>query len=1545
MISFRYRRNLELPRKAAGGVVATLNRGGAMGRARPRRILAAPLGLISPVLAFCLLALLAPSAQASKDVVGYIGAEQSGGLGGQFEKPMDVAVNVNGAGGAAPGDLYVADSKNGRIDQLSASGAFVRSWGYEDVASGSDYIEGGGFEICSANPPSNDVCQSGGNSGAGPSPAGKLLEPSDLAINQSTGDVFVADRLGRIAEFSAVGAQIRYFGQNVVSSGPDRVTPTSDVQTLTVAASGGKYTLEFGGERTGELTFNAPAGGAGGVQEALEKLLDIGSGNVSVGKTAVNVYKITFAGQLADNPEPVITAAPGLEEPLTGGDASVADTTLGATGFDVCEPANGDVCQRGESGFAETPLAVAPVGSPNAGDVLVGNREYTETGTFVRSFGWGAIAAGPGKSPTEGFEVCSAAAGDACGGIAGNGVGQISGLTGVVEDASGDIYTAESYVYGANYRAQKFTPTLTPPGLSPSIFIPEGSSEADAPLALALGPGGSILVSMNFPSGATATCPDGSPSEAESRILEMTPAGALLDTDLTCNSIFMGSTQSDPPSLFGANTATGDIYVPLGKEGGPQRIFILGAGGGSPDASIETVTPNTAGATVAATINPNGPGNGHPNPTTTSYRVEYKLASETNWAQFGSETNVGSGTAGVPVTVHLGGLEANKTYEVRLVVEKQYGEGTVIAGPQKFATLAVAPTIESFSSSDVTQDSAILHAKVNPHGTATRCHFEYGTTIAYGQTALCPDNGEVGSGQGDQEVEVQLENLQVGATYHFRFIAENSVGTVASEDQSFEFFPPNCPNAAVRQQTGSNYLPDCRAYELVSPPNAGGTLFYAGGPNTGQATNPPRFSYTGAWSEIPGAKAINTVGDLYVSTRTDQGWASKYVGLPGNQAGCAGGPPTDATSRDAAENPPWLTDTVQANPSMNQFLDWNDGAPTQCGLGTNGLGDANYLLAPQSNAPYLWNAEGNLLQHLPTDLGQVAEAENAFKCPYIGETEELSICSGETVGSGDLSHIAFSSRELSFAGSEGLTEAPGSAYDNEIATGTVKLISRLPGGANISQDPAFALVPSGSGRNPAETPGGKEEFIRFPAVSTNGSHILMSTATASTPFCERSTSGPEVCPRFTDTPIHLYLSIDDAAVIEIAGGKPVHYIGMTPDGSKVFFTSNEQLTEEDKDTSTDLYMWSEAGEKVGHPLTLISKGDNSGIKGEPGNTDECAATWVAKCDVVPYSGYAYSWLTGGVGGNGISDSPIAANGDIYFYSPEQLDGNQGIVGRENLYDYRNGEVQFVATLNSEQKCETTGFGEQICSEGPIVRMQVTPDDSHMAFVTASPLTPYDNAGHLEMYSYSPSSGAISCDSCNPDGQPATADVRASQDGLFQTDDGRTFFSTTEALVSQDTDEAEDVYEYVDGRPQLITPGTGTSLPPQGEEIGNGKGVNLVSISETAGLVGVSADGTDVYFSTYDSLVPEDHNGDFLKFYDARSGGGFAQPTPVPPCSAAEECHGAGNESSSLPTQGTAARLSGGNVQRGRSRRNKRLHRRAGHKRRHARASVRGRARG
>ena len=56
----------------------------------------------------------------------------------------------------------------------------------------------------------------------------------------------------------------------------------------------------------------------------------------------------------------------------------------------------------------------------------------------------------------------------------------------------------------------------------------------------------------------------------------------------------------------------------------------------------------------------------------------------------------------------------------------------------------------------------------------------------------------------------------------------------------------------------------------------------------------------------------------------------------------------------------------------------------------------------------------------------------------------------------------------------------------------------------------------------------------------------------------------------------LYMRVNDSVTYDVSRGHEVTYVGMTADGSKVFFTSAEQLTPEDHDTSSDLYMWSEA---------------------------------------------------------------------------------------------------------------------------------------------------------------------------------------------------------------------------------------------------------------------------------------------------------------------------------------------------------------------------------
>ena len=82
--------------------------------------------------------------------------------------------------------------------------------------------------------------------------------------------------------------------------------------------------------------------------------------------------------------------------------------------------------------------------------------------------------------------------------------------------------------------------------------------------------------------------------------------------------------------------------------------------------------------------------------------------------------------------------------------------------------------------------------------------------------------GDAGSGTASVKVKASLQGLTEGVTYHFRLVATNQYGTTTSPDQTFGFYPPNCPNAQLRQETRSNTLPDCRAYELVTPSFANG---------------------------------------------------------------------------------------------------------------------------------------------------------------------------------------------------------------------------------------------------------------------------------------------------------------------------------------------------------------------------------------------------------------------------------------------------------------------------------------------------------------------------------------------------------------------------------------------------------------------------------------------------------------------------------------------------------------------------------------------------
>ena len=1171
------------------------------------------------------------------------------------------------------------------------------------------------------------------------------------------------------------------------------------------------------------------------------------------------------------------------------------------TGGDVCPENPGDVCQAGASGSSpaafDNPyyLAVDNSGGPSSGDVYVADKgtklvqKFDSSGQIVSSWGVAGQKDGSDAINLPGFGVPFGLA------VRSNGELYVGG-TNYLSCCGAINY----YRYTQDGTYKEFGNTSAIPWLK---VDPAGSvyfSDANQVTKISASSGAFLLMTSGHPTTGFGFDPSSQELYQDTGTVIDHYSGDCDPSVAPC----------DPADAFGSGHLFGSMGVAV--DGTSHTVYVANSTSNEVAAfgdarPIVTTGPPTnvteSSVTLTAHIDPAGRGD------ITSCHFEYGFDT-TYGTSIPCEPDPASNPPGsnfkgtTDVTATIQGLSPGTKDHYRVVVSNAVGAHSN-GLDQEFITTQ-SPTIDGLLSANLTRTTADLNAEVNPNGLETTYHFEYGSSSpTYGQSAPVPD-GSISASNTDQPISVHLENLIPHVVYHYRLIATNADGTTTSGDQAFNFYPPACPNENVRQQDQANYLPDCRAYELVSPGDAAGTQLYPGGPNTGQATNPSRFAFTGLWGTIPnsGGSPINSIGDLYVATRTNTGWVTKYVGPPANEVAVAGGPPqglpntgtTDSFGcrpcmSNGGSTPDIIQNNVLTNPSMSVFLDWNDGNQSAGGSG----GDYNPTPVA-SNAPYVWSAEGTFLDRWPTNLATVPSGQyppgvnfyfrvgsippgekplsaapgglGALSCVTV-EAFFLppNYCPGDVTASSDLTHFAFATEWNVFA-SGGQLSPPGSVYDNNTKAETVTVASKTPAGDDIPSEPGDA-----SG-----------DPLEIPATSTDGSHILIASggigpcglSNCPIPPCSFTVSFR--CPM---QPSHLYMRVDQAVTYDVSEGHDVTYVGETEDGSKVFFTSPEQLTPEDTDSSTDLYMWSEATNSI----TLVSKGSNG-----TGNSDACNSNFTASCGVVTYSNMHFCALESGVGGNCRSDNSIASQkGDIYFFSPEQLDGSRGIPNQENLYDYRNEKVQYVTTFTTRSYCVPQSTYGGACSDGPVVRMQVSPDDTHMAFITASPVTQYNNAGHLEMYTYEPSTRKIVCVSCIPSGAPPTSDVQGSQDGLFMTNDGRTFFSTNDALVHGDTNGGEDVYEYVDGRPQLITPGTGETQQEGGLYLFN-----------VPGFIGVSANGTDAYFSTYNTLVSEDHNGLFLKFYDARDSGGFPAPAPAPSCAAADECHGPGSSEQVIP---------------------------------------------
>jgi streptogramin lyase len=210
-------------------------------------------------------------------------------------------------------------------------------------------------------------------------------------------------------------------------------------------------------------------------------------------------------------------------------------------------------------------------------------------------------------------------------------------------------------------------------------------------------------------------------------------------------------------------------------------------------------------------------------------------------------------------------------------------------------TPPVAPKLESELAVEVGSSEATLGAVVNPGGIGAAYRFEYGTTVAYGHVVPFPE-GDTGGGFHSRSVWASALELQAGTTYHYRVVISSELGEpLVGKDQTFTTETAAqvaCPNEQFR--TGfSASLPDCRAYELVTPPNKSGAA--PDRPREGSSEESIEAAFEYNFAGVDGSRmsfngedvfpGSTSAGQDYVATRGPRGWSLENMFPPMNYYG------------------------------------------------------------------------------------------------------------------------------------------------------------------------------------------------------------------------------------------------------------------------------------------------------------------------------------------------------------------------------------------------------------------------------------------------------------------------------------------------------------------------------------------------------------------------------------------------------------------------------------------------------------------------------------
>jgi hypothetical protein len=136
-------------------------------------------------------------------------------------------------------------------------------------------------------------------------------------------------------------------------------------------------------------------------------------------------------------------------------------------------------------------------------------------------------------------------------------------------------------------------------------------------------------------------------------------------------------------------------------------------------------------------------------------------------------------TSAAPVSADLSGLSAGTTYyyELQSTTGNQTYSGQVVS----FTTIG-PPAVTTGSVSKIKSTTAVVAGTVDPNGSATTYHVEYGTSTSYGHSTV---PASAGSGTSNVAVSVALGGLKAKTTYHYRLVATSAGGTTVGSDRTF----------------------------------------------------------------------------------------------------------------------------------------------------------------------------------------------------------------------------------------------------------------------------------------------------------------------------------------------------------------------------------------------------------------------------------------------------------------------------------------------------------------------------------------------------------------------------------------------------------------------------------------------------------------------------------------------------------------------------------------------------------------------------------------